>query len=157
MQTSQDTAPRGASPTATRLDLLQPPGCSARFPFLSFALPVITLNAVNLAVLARLMWIFSQEQRDAFVSVALHHVASHYDLRTRLKVKECLACHAVDVVHIEGELDASWRTIGALADFAERLLRWEVHFNEAHRDCSRSQLGRVPDPMSPSQGSTALP
>lgn len=142
-QTRPDEARR---PTATRLDLLQLPGCSARLPYLSHALPILTFDKVSGAVMGALMRLMTRVQRDRIW--AEHeiwhapHARSIYDLRTRMLVMSCDACGVVDVLPIAGELDASWGTIGATVDLAHQALDSSALFWKAHHGCARI----APDP-----------
>lgn len=123
----------------TRLDLIQPPGCSARFPLLSFALPILALNQVNVIVGAKLMLLLSPAQRDAFAQGALRHVISHYDLRTREIVRECLGCGAEDSMEIPGELDDEWRVVDLPDGFAGAHLSWLLAAQASHRHCASGE------------------
>jgi hypothetical protein len=127
----------------TRLDLLRPPGCRARFPILSFALPLLALNEVSNAVCARLTLLFSREQRRAIASSytghPVNHLVSHYDLRSRQVIRDCLVCGAEDTMGIYGELDAEWNTVDAPEGFAEAYLAWLIDHRATHRRCRENR------------------
>src|SRR4051812_23007240 len=121
----------------TRLALLRPPGCCVSLPFLSYALPVMALDRVNLVVGALLTSLLSSMEREALSAGSLRHVVSHYDLRTPELIRECLACGASSILPIPGDLDERWRPTGVPDGFPGEYLRRMTDFRDAHCDCDR--------------------